>query len=489
MEFLRGEQKRGVGGRLTVVQLARFGDLIQTSPLLQNLRSEVTELTLVVDRRVVPVAQMLAGVDRVVGVDLSKPPVPDMGVSLTHNLRVIKKWADPWKDAAVADKVLLLNQGDLPSYIAKSITADQYAGPFKRDQLPAPHLYLNNALVNRRFNPLHLVEIWGGYASRSLTLPAPALRPDVGIRFAKHSDKRTRNPELNGVYAVNVGAGAAGRRLRAEKLAELTLHLLEMGANRVDLLGSPDERPVAWKVLEALPPGDRRVRNLVGQTSLELLPSVLGQADVLISSDTGTLQLAAATGTRPLGIFFGGANPVETGPYCEGAVALVHRHSLSQKEDDPAGYADELQMEQVAALATKMSDTENEVATVDDQFNAFDLLVARPSSLGVRYGNVSREKRLQFGAGERWLPLLESLIHADAGTSGEPNEANRTGVGGARSASALLSEIRDGASAYWMSIEEDEKQWISTIVKAFEESGYLGLAGGKLPKLEKSYDA
>ncbi|MCB2198220.1 glycosyltransferase family 9 protein [bacterium] len=489
MKVHRMNQEGGVGGRLTVVQLARFGDLIQTSPLLQNLQSTAAELTLVVDRRVVRVARMLEGVDRVVGVDLSRPPLPNASHSLAENLQVMKAWAGPWMDAAVADKVLLLNQGDVPALIAKAIDADQHDGPFGAQQLPAPHLYLNHALSDRRLNPLHLVEVWAAYGPDRYPLSAPALRRDVGTPFAKHSGEQARTPDTDSVYAVNIGAGAAGRRLHAEKLAELVNSLLKRGAKRVDLIGSPADRPDAWKILEALPHGDRRIRNLVGQTSFEELPAILDAVNVLISSDTGTLQLAAATRARQLGLFFGGANPVETGPYRSGAVALVHKRSLQQNEDDPVGNANELSMEQVAELAVKLADPGREVNEDDDQFNAFDLLVARPSSLGIRYGYVSSEKRLQFGAGQRWLPLLESLIRTDTVPTGESHKAGSGQLGNASGAAALLSDVGNEASMRWMMLGDKEKRWIKRIVHAFETNGYLGWVGGNTPKLEKSYDA
>ena len=61
--------------RVTIVQLARFGDVIQTSPLVRNLAYEPgveREITLVTDIRSMEAAKLLAGVDRVVGIDFAE---------------------------------------------------------------------------------------------------------------------------------------------------------------------------------------------------------------------------------------------------------------------------------------------------------------------------------------------------------------------------------------------------------------------------------
>jgi hypothetical protein len=60
------------------------------------------------------------------------------------------------------------------------------------------------------------------------------------------------------------------------------------------------------------------VDNLQGKTDLQELAARLQEAHLLVSGDTGTLHLAAALGTRTVGVFLGPASCFETGAYGEG---------------------------------------------------------------------------------------------------------------------------------------------------------------------------
>jgi heptosyltransferase-2 len=66
-----------------------------------------------------------------------------------------------------------------------------------------------------------------------------------------------------------------------------------------------------------------RVRRLVGRTTLPEVMGLLGQADVVVSNDSGAMHLAAALGT-PVVALFGSSNPEWTGPLGEGHTVLYH---------------------------------------------------------------------------------------------------------------------------------------------------------------------
>ena len=88
---------------------------------------------------------------------------------------------------------------------------------------------------------------------------------------------------------------------------------------RVWLLGTKAEASLGEALSEGLTPAQReRVVNLQGRTNLLELAARLRLAHLLISGDTGTLHLAAALGTRTVGLFLGPASCFETGPYGEG---------------------------------------------------------------------------------------------------------------------------------------------------------------------------
>jgi ADP-heptose:LPS heptosyltransferase len=78
----------------------------------------------------------------------------------------------------------------------------------------------------------------------------------------------------------------------------------------VIVLGAPGDDPLA----PVLPADQARVMNLAGRTSVAELTTIVGLADGLVVTDTGTAHVAAAVHT-PVVCLFGPTNAVVNGPY------------------------------------------------------------------------------------------------------------------------------------------------------------------------------
>jgi lipopolysaccharide heptosyltransferase I len=78
------------------------------------------------------------------------------------------------------------------------------------------------------------------------------------------------------------------------------------------LVGAPDDMEACKAIEQGLP--GRAVVNLCGKTTLLELGSVLQQADLVITVDSGPMHMAAAVGTPCLAIF-GPTNPARVAPY------------------------------------------------------------------------------------------------------------------------------------------------------------------------------
>ena len=157
--------------------------------------------------------------------------------------------------------------------------------------------------------------------------------------------------------------------------------LIRLGAERILLLGMARDRARAARVTETVDRGHHdRVVNLCGKTAIGDLPHVLNECAVLLSSDTGTLQLAAATSTRPVGLFFGGENPVETGAFKPGAIALTLADPISGIVPNGAAFKPDAVAE-VAMLAAEDVDFAKEY-TNDHGFSMF---LARSAPVAPEY--------------------------------------------------------------------------------------------------------
>lgn len=114
---------------------------------------------------------------------------------------------------------------------------------------------------------------------------------------------------LNYYAVVHPGASEESKRWPVKNFAQVGRALLSMGY-QVVLTGTKSETPVG-KELEQLI--SMPVINLVGQTSLAELASLIQDAEILISNDTGVSHMASAVNTRSL-ILFQTTDPVRWGP-------------------------------------------------------------------------------------------------------------------------------------------------------------------------------
>lgn len=116
---------------------------------------------------------------------------------------------------------------------------------------------------------------------------------------------------LDAFIAVVPGARWESKCWPAERLAQLIDAMHGEGMPRCVLLGSPEERTSAERVLSAC---RSRPLSLVGRTSVRELLALLSLAELVVCHDSGPMHLAAAL-DRPLVAIFGPTSPHRTGPH------------------------------------------------------------------------------------------------------------------------------------------------------------------------------
>ena len=89
--------------------------------------------------------------------------------------------------------------------------------------------------------------------------------------------------------------------------------ITQFGAQIV-FTGSLDDRAAVDGIIFEM---KERAVNFAGKTTLKMLAALYAQADMVVSTDTGPMHLAAATGT-PVVALFGPTAPWRTGPYGTG---------------------------------------------------------------------------------------------------------------------------------------------------------------------------
>ena len=292
------ETESAPDGHVLVVQLARFGDILQTKRLVLSLAARGARVHLAVDRS-------LAG--------LAGRAFPDVVV---HGLAAHGSGADPARVMTANMPVMAslrrmgfqavynLNLSGLNFALAALFDPDTVRGyrydhgQFLRDKWP--ELGMRWSRFRRRAG-LNLVDFWGLLAEHPVAPGEvnPVARPKgggVGVVLAGRHSRRSLAPA---VLAAACGAVLAGT-----------------GFKGLTLLGTKAERPLARALLDALPATARdQVENLAGATSMDDLFDVVGSLDLLMTPDTGTMHLAAHLGTPVTALFTASAWAWETGPY------------------------------------------------------------------------------------------------------------------------------------------------------------------------------
>jgi ADP-heptose:LPS heptosyltransferase len=284
-----------------VIQLARFGDIIQTKRLVRGLQAQPSaEVHLAVDASLVALAELIYP-----GVQIHGLPAHGRRMKPEDLLRECRPMFRQWQKAGF-ERVFNLNHSGFNHVLAGLFDPEQvtgyrwHQGQVTRGAWPETAFRLTR---RRPVNPLNLMDYWGYFLQTAL-------------------DPREVNPAAT-AKGDGIGVALAGRHARRSlPVPELTRILgaaLRGNTGPAYLLGTEAERPAARQLLKALPPAlQTRVRDLTGRTGWSDLLEVVSHLDLLLTPDTGTMHLAAHLGVPVTAFFLSSAWCFETGPYGAG---------------------------------------------------------------------------------------------------------------------------------------------------------------------------
>jgi len=301
-----------------VIQLARFGDLVQTKRLVLSLLHDgaydkdvapngvhpAPEVHLVVDVSLVELARLVYPGVTVHGVRAHGGTTHGGGQAdvLAHNARAFAALA-----AERFDTVYNLNNSGLNTALAALFPPDVVRGYRSLNGQPLRDRWMRMAfrwVAHRRLSPVNLVDFWAALSPRPI---APARVNPIVLRGGR------------GIGVVLAGR-MSRRSLPPDALAACLRAVFEgLGGPRVTFFGTRAERPLLRKVLDHLPASVAgNYDDLVGRTGWADLADALVGLDTLLTPDTGTMHLAAHLGVPVQGFFLSSAWCHETGPYGPG---------------------------------------------------------------------------------------------------------------------------------------------------------------------------
>lgn len=310
--------------RTLVINLTRFGDLLQTQPVISGLKARGDTVGLVCLQNFAPAAGLLRDVDAVFGLPGSTL-LSCLDTDWRDGLKVFADWSGHIRD--FAPQRVINYTSTLPSrLLARHIDAPEVAG-YTLDRFgfalnASPWAAFLLAACKRRANsPFNLVDLFwslaglrGGPRPYVLNRPSREDKLTVGGMLAAE-----KSLEAQGFLAVQLGASAEFRRWPVEYFARLADDVWKRHRLSPMLLGSKAEMHLAERFQELCP---APTVSLAGRTNLTELAAALRFSRMLVTNDTGTMHLGAGLGIPVCAIFLATAQPWDTGPYTEGALCI-----------------------------------------------------------------------------------------------------------------------------------------------------------------------
>lgn len=309
-----------------IINLTRFGDLLQTQPIIHALKKEGYTVGLICLTSFAEASTCLSGLDYV-------NPIPG-GKILSYldedwysGLAIFQQWIEHLHIAFPVDRIINVTS-HLPArllahHISKSVipingfTIDTY-GFGSSDSMWAK--LVEASTLKRGCSPYNLVDLFRktGHVAH---IPAQyRLQPPSKkyIHTLSSLFETQVSPTNKRYIGFQLGASAEFRQWPVNGFAQLGMQAYTQLGIMPVLFGSESEQHLAEEYKNTGAP----CIDLIGKTTLPELAAALSLMSILVTNDTGTMHLAAGLGIPSLAIFLATAQPYDTGPYLEGCCCL-----------------------------------------------------------------------------------------------------------------------------------------------------------------------
>ncbi|MGH9458905.1 MAG: lipopolysaccharide heptosyltransferase I [Thermoanaerobaculia bacterium] len=293
-----------------ILRLSALGDVIHTLPAVAILRASFPDARIAwaVERPYRELVAAVAPVDEVIPLATKAWRRAPLRGETRAGLRRLRRDLR----AAAAGGVAVDFQGLMKSAILGWIARASVRYGFTRDAIREPGALL---FLNRTVSPppgIHVVEMNQVLARAVVeqsggTTSAAPVEPDLRAWAAAPTGKLAPLVAAPPVVLLP-GAGRAGKQWNIDCFRSLASIVVETLGHPVVVAWGPGERELAAAIVEE----GKGV--MAPSTDLRELAFLLARARLVIGGDTGPLHLAAALGTRVLGLY-GPTDPRRNGPW------------------------------------------------------------------------------------------------------------------------------------------------------------------------------
>lgn len=323
---MKNSEKRDPPQKILIVKLSAIGDVIQTLPVAEALRKQYPE------------AHIAWVVEEEAGDLLTGHPTLDRVIvsrRKTWQKRFFRS-GEFWSTLREVGEFIrdLRKQNydwviDTHGLFKSALLVFLSRGKRKIGYRRSPGIAEEGSYLftNERYEPLsverHALERYLDLVAR---LGVRVDKPE--LRFSPPADSLRKAESLvlgNGLLSrplviIHPMAKWPTKLWPGEKFAALAESLVKKKGASVIFTGSREDREPVEKIVRRIGPS-KNILILTGQTSLKELAGLFSFSDLVVTTDTGPMHLAAAV-HAPLIALFGPTAPWRTGPYGDGPVIL-----------------------------------------------------------------------------------------------------------------------------------------------------------------------
>jgi heptosyltransferase I len=299
--------------KILIIKLSAIGDVVQTLPALEAIKRVFpdSEITWVVEEAASgileghPLINRLLVSQRRAWMRLLRNPFTALR-GLSSIIRFV------YLLRSISYDIAIDFQGLFKSGVLIGIAhADRKIGFDRTRELS--YLFLNERLPAYDIEK-HAIERYldiAQYLGASDVSPVCALPIEREQEMIKQRIHAVKSPDRR-LIIMNPGARWATKLWPEKNFAELADRLIQEKNAMVIFTGGLDDRRMIERVLTLMKHSN--VENWAGETTLKELAALASVSDMFITTDTGSMHLAAAVGAKVLALF-GPTAPWRTGPY------------------------------------------------------------------------------------------------------------------------------------------------------------------------------
>ena len=320
-----------------VSQLAKFGDIIQTTPLIKGLkaRHKGSSLHLLIPSTLTHLAGNIKEIDHVIGVDIKslRNSCLEEKTNLSEKIDFILRGMEDLKGTKVSYKAvynlnrstvssLILSLMDTPGPIMNRLALDMEVVSTNEAMV-----YLLTTTTYRKLHRINLIDIFllgAGLSPGDHDLSySPNPKVEDGALDVMNALLRAKE-NGNKIAAIQPGAAIEHRRWPVHYYAEVSDYLKER-CYEVIVLGTKGEEKYA-KSMKELTKHD--FIDATGKTSFSSLATILSSSDILITNDTGTMHLGGVSWDQGCLYIYEYSIPLSNWPLWERTHSFTSRPGL-----------------------------------------------------------------------------------------------------------------------------------------------------------------